>query len=396
MINLAIKDIIHSFGKFLLTGVGLGLLVGITLIMAGVYRGMVDDGKVLLDNSRANLWVVQKETLGPYAESSTIPDDLYRSIGVVRGVKDVANVTYLTMQLQKDGKDVRAMVAGISSGEITQAGWPPYLIAGRHVAKGHYEAVADIATGFKIGDKIKIRRNHYEVVGLTHRHVSSSGDPIVYIPLKDAKEAQFLKDNEAILMDRRRVEANPAFKNSAVSAGVNSLLVENRAVNAILVNVEDGFNAQEIANEIRKWKSLTVYDKSEMEEILIGKLIATSAKQISMFLVILAVVSATIVAFIIYTLTMEKAREIAVLKLLGTRNRTIAWMILQQSLILGLIGFMIGKISAYFMADFFPKYVLLTNLDTFLLFLGVMTISIFSSLISINLALKIDPAEAIG
>ena len=75
-----------------------------------------------------------------------------------------------------------------------------------------------------------------------------------------------------------------------------------------------------------------------MEEIL-AKLIATSAKQIGMFLVILAIVSAAIVAFIIYTMTLGKIREIAVLKLIGTRNRTIAGMILQQALGLGLIKF---------------------------------------------------------
>jgi chromate transport protein ChrA len=69
-----------------------------------------------------------------------------------------------------------------------------------------------------------------------------------------------------------------------------------------------------------------------MEEILVAKLIATSAKQIGMFLVILAIVSAAIVAFIIYTMTLGKIREIAVLKLIGTRNRTIAGMILQQAL----------------------------------------------------------------
>ncbi len=88
-------------------------------------------------------------------------------------------------------------------------------------------------------------------------------------------------------------------------------------------------------NPIRRWKRLTVYTRAQMEEILVGKLIATSAKQIGMFLVILAVVSAAIVAFIIYTLTMDKIREIAVLKLIGTRNRTIAGMILQQALALG-------------------------------------------------------------
>ncbi len=71
-----------------------------------------------------------------------------------------------------------------------------------------------------------------------------------------------------------------------------------------------------------------------------------------MFLVILAVVSAAIVAFIIYTLTMGKIREIAVLKLIGTKNRTIVSMILQQAVGLGVLGFMIGKIAAAFWALF--------------------------------------------
>ena len=68
-----------------------------------------------------------------------------------------------------------------------------------------------------------------------------------------------------------------------------------------------------MAESIRRWKRLTVYTRSQMEEILVGKLIATSAKQIGMFLAILSIVSAAIVAFIIYTLTLGKIREIAVL-----------------------------------------------------------------------------------
>ena len=133
-----------------------------------------------------------------------------------------------------------------------------------------------------------------------------------------------------------------------------------------------------------------------MESILIGKLIATSAKQIAMFLVILSLVSAAIVAFIIYTLTMDKIREIAVLKLIGTRNRTIAWMILQQALVLGLIGFIVGKISATFSAPLFPKYVLMLPGDSILGFVAVMTICVLASIVAIRMALKVDPAEAIG
>ena len=133
-----------------------------------------------------------------------------------------------------------------------------------------------------------------------------------------------------------------------------------------------------------------------MEEILVAKLIATSAKQIGMFLAILAVVSAAIVSFIIYTMTLGKIREIAVLKLIGTRNRTIASMILQQALGLGLIGFVVGKVVATLWAPIFPKFVLLLTQDALTGLAATMLICALASTLAIRAALKVDPATAIG
>ena len=400
MISLAGRDILHSWGKFVFTGVGLGLLIGVTLVMAGVYRGMVDDGKALLDNSGADLWVVQRDTLGPYAESSSINDDLYRTVLAMPGVAEAANVTYLTMQVRKGETDVRAMVVGIIPGAAWGSpGWPSYLVEGRQITRGHYEAIADIAAGFRLGDAITIRRNRYQVVGLTRRMVSSSGDPMVFIPLKDAQEAQFLKDNEAVWQNRRRTAANPAFNRPGqpdILDAVNASQTSSTSVNAILVRIAPGADAEAVAQSIGRWKRLTVHTRAEMEDILIGKLIATSSLQIGMFLAILSIVSAAIVAFIIYSLTMDKIREIAVLKLIGTRNRTIAGMILQQALALGTIGFAVGKITATFAAPYFPKYVLLLPMDAIAGFVAVMVICALASLIAIRMALQVDPAEAIG
>ena len=396
MISLAGRDILHSWSKFVLTGIGLGLLIGVTLTMAGVYRGMVDDAKALLNNSGADLWVVQQDTQGPYAESSSLRDDVYRSLLGLPGVARAANVTYLTMQVRQGNIDVRAMVVGFEPG---QPGEPGYLVAGRHITRNHYEAVADLKTGFRLGDSIRIRRHDYRVVGLTQRMVSSGGDPMVFIPLKDAQEAQFLKDNDAIWQNRRRTEANPAFNRPGVPGLLNAVQVSqssNPYVNAVLVTVKNGHDPTEVAAAIRRWKRLTVYSRTQMEEILVGKLIATSARQIGMFLVILALVSAAIVAFLIYTLTMDKIREIAVLKLIGTKNRTIAAMIVQQALVLGLIGFVVGKITATFAAPLFPKYVLLVPFDTAAGFAAVLAICVLASVVAIRVALRVDPAEAIG
>ena len=407
MISLAGRDILHSWGKFVLTGIGLGLLIGVTLTMAGVYRGMVDDARALLNNSGADLWVVQQDTQGPYAESSSLRDDSVRSVLGMAGVARAANVTYLTMQVRRTatvgsaaaeggGDDVRAMVVGFEPG---QPGEPGYLVAGRHITRSHYEAVADVRTGFALGERIRIRRHDYTVVGLTRRMVSSGGDPMVFIPLKDAQEAQFLKDNDAIVNDRARTAANPSLNRPGVPGlleAIQASQANNRNVNAILVQVQPGTDAESVAEPVRRWKHLEAFTREQMEEILVAKLIATSAKQIGMFLVILAIVSAAIVAFIIYTMTLGKIREIAVLKLIGTRNRTIAGMILQQALGLGLIGFIVGKVAATFWAPIFPKYVLLESGDAVRGLVAVVVICALASTLAIRVALKVDPAAAIG
>jgi putative ABC transport system permease protein len=403
MISLAGRDILHAWGKFVFTGIGLGLLIGVTLTMAGVYRGMVDDAHVLLDNSGADLWVVQQDTLGPYAESSSIYDDTYRGILGMTGVVRAANVTYLTMQVSAagDGRahDVRAMVVGATPDGAGHPGQPGYLVQGRRLTRGHYEAVVDVAAGFALGERIRIRRNIYTVVGLTRRMVSSGGDPMVFIPIKDAQEAQFLKDNDAILAQRARTAQSPALNRPGVPGLLDAVIdaqSTNTSVNAVLVQIEPGASPDAVAEPIRRWKHLSVFTRAQMQSILIEKLIATAAKQIAMFLVILAIVSAAIVAFIIYTLTMGKIREIAVLKLIGTTNRTIAAMIMQQAVALGLIGFVVGKVAATFWAPVFPKYVLLESGDALRGLAAVVVICILASVVAIRAALKVDPAEAIG
>jgi putative ABC transport system permease protein len=400
MISLAGRDILHGWGKFAFTGLGLGLLIGVTLVMAGLYRGMVEDARALLDNTGADLWVVQKDTLGPYAEPSSVNDDVYRGILSLPGVEEAANVTYLTMQVRHGSADVRAMVVGIAPGSPGMTpGWPLHLVAGRHITRSHYEAVADVSSGLRLGERIGIRRSEYVVVGLTRRMVSSSGDPMILIPLKDAQDAQFLKDNDAIWRGRRRAEANPALNRPdqpAVLQAVLAAQTNNAYVNAVLVRLRPGYSPEDVADSIRRWKRLTVHARAGMEQILVGKLIATSARQIAMFLVILALVTAAIVVFIIYTLTMDKIREIAVLKLIGTRNRTIAGMIMKQAAALGAIGFAVGKIAATFAAPTFPKHVLLVSQDSIAGFAAVMAICLLASLMAIRIALKVDPAEAIG
>ena len=396
MINLAVKEISHSWVRYVLTAAGLGLLIGVTLVMTGLVRGMMDDAVALIRGTHADLWVVQDGTMGPYAESSTLYDDVYRNIAGLPGVAEASNVAYLTIQVRHESKDIRAQIAGFERGK---PGEPPYLIAGRPVVKNRYEAIADAKTGFRIGDKIGIRRTELTVVGLTRGMVSSGGDPVVFVTMQDMQDIQFQKDNTTIYNERNRLSANPKL-NRPGSPGLLQAVTEsqqsNQKVNAVLVRVASGYDPAIVAETIKRWKHFEVYSYEQMTNILQVRVIANALRQLGMFMVILAIVSTAIIALIIYNMTMGKIREIAVLKLIGAKNKIIVAMVLQQAWGLGIIGFLVGSATAFLLAPLFPKRVELLPFDAFVAFLIILFICSLASLVAIRAALKVQPSSAIG
>ena len=73
--NLAWRDIRHKLGRFILTCLGLSLLLGVVITMAGIYRGQTGDALALARAINADLWIVEAGTSGPFAEASRIPGD---------------------------------------------------------------------------------------------------------------------------------------------------------------------------------------------------------------------------------------------------------------------------------------------------------------------------------
>ncbi len=380
MINLAQKEIAHTFGKFIVTAAGVGMLLGIVMIMMGVYRGMIIDAQVLLNDLDVDLWVVQENTLGPFAEASRVHEDLKDTIHVIQGVKSAEGITFQNLQLPLKNEMVRVFAVGFDPfGDIDPIN-PNKLIAGRGLGRSHYEMVVTDKAGFKLNDKINLGRDIYTVVGVTHGTVSSGGDPLVYISLKDAQELQFLYSNARIRNDRAR--------------GINS--VNSHMVNAVVARVQNGYDVNKVAQDIRRWKHKSVYTAEQEKTILTKNLIKMASKQIGMFTVILVIVSTIIIALIIYTMTLEKMKEIAIMKLIGIPNSLIIKMIVQETVLMGVLAFIAGNIFAHLIYSKFPKRVVLETPDAFGLFVVVIIASILASFVGVRKVIAADPAEAIG
>ncbi|WP_457746229.1 ABC transporter permease [Sulfurimonas sp.] len=380
MINLAQRDIAHTLGKFIVTAMGVGMLLGIVLIMIGVYRGMIVDAEVLLDDLNIDMWIVQENTLGPFAEASRVHEDLKNTLKAIDGVDKTAALTFQNIQLPSATKPIRVVAVGYDPYDDINPINPNRLVSGRDIKHSHYEMVVSDNLGFVVGDKIELGRNIYSVVGVTHGSVSSGGDPLVYISLKDAQELQFLYSNSRIRNDRAR----------GIKGG------DSHMVNTIVATLRDGYSIDAVAKNIQEYKHKSVYTRDEQKAILTKNLIERASKQIGLFTAILVMVSTIIIALIIYTMTLEKMKEISIMKLIGIPNSIIIKMIVQETLLLGFLAFIFGNVFSHLIYTKFPKRVVLELPDAWMLFLVVIVASILSSFIGVKKVISADPAAAIG
>ncbi|MGD9386350.1 MAG: ABC transporter permease [Thioalkalispiraceae bacterium] len=376
--NLAFRDIKHNLGRFMLTCFGLSLLLGVVLSMIGIYRGLVDDALVLARAPDVDIWVVEHDTRGPFAEASRIPGDTREAVARMHGISAAGSMTFQSAETFYAGRKLRLYVVGF---ELGRPGQPQQLVDGRIITRSHYELIADRRTGLSIGERIKLGRDTFTVVGLTEGHVATGGDPVVYMSLRDSQALQFELSPPAA----RRERARDTVSNNNTDT-----------VNVVVARLSSYVNAKYAAASIQRWKHLTSMTQKEQELILTRSVVERARKQIGLFTAILLIVSAVIIALIIYTMTMDKIREIATLKLIGAPDRTIIGLIVQQALAMGLIGFGFGALLINLVKDYFPRRVILQPEDGLLLAVVVIVVCVVSSGLGVRLALKVEPATALG
>jgi putative ABC transport system permease protein len=394
--NLALRDVRYRLGRFLLTAVGLGLLLTTVMTMGGVYQGLVVEALSIVRASGADLWVVQKGTNGPFAETSRIPDDLYRVIRAVPGVREASPVAFQSLQFKVGPKPFRVQLIGYRLGDL---GGPEAVVAGRPIIRGRYEMVVGRDAGLPLGTEIRIGRLLFRIVGLTEGIVSSAGDPVAFVSLLDAQEIQFSKANEAVRNDRARLEADlradPTL--ATISPEAVAPIVQNtHLANAILVRLEPGTDAGMVQAHIERWNYYRALTAAQQEEVIGKSVIERGRQQTLLMRAILLVVSVVIIALIIYTMTLEKIRDIATLKVVGAPDRTIAALILQESLALGLLGFALGALLISRTYQYFPRRIVIVAFDQYVLLGIVMVICVVASLLGISKALRVDPTTALG
>jgi len=401
--NLAIRDIRYNLPRFALTTFGIGLLLMIVIGMAGIYRGLVEDAIDFVNRAGADLWVVQKETRGPFAEISRVPLSLEDRVKSVSGVRQARAFVSHTIQREHLGKPLRMVVQGLSW-PVDKGEWLP-ITRGRPLGQAHFEMLADRLLGLTIGERVRLGKDLYAVVGITEGMVGQGGDGMAFFTVNDALAIQNDLPGEAIRIERdgRRTRAErldisrtqPQILERAYDPASLIPAISPPSVSAILVDAQDGVDVAALARDIASWGDVSVYTADEERDLLLKGNVDRARRQLGLFRTLLVVISAIIMSLIIYTLTLDKIHDIALLKLMGARNQVIVGLILQQALLLGVIGYGIAVWLGSIAFPRFPRRVILTDGDYASLALVVLAISVASSLIGIWKAMRVDPQKVI-
>jgi putative ABC transport system permease protein len=434
--NLAIRDVGYHKFKFFSSTIGVSLLIMVVIAIGGIIRGVISDSSTIIEQTGADLWVVQAygahpqdATLGPFVEISRIPEYLYHAIEAMPGVAQVSplamawehvptmpsptrlmkfmymNALINTATMVKPGwmtmpHAQRFIVIGYEPGKI---GGPPVIVAGRGIEASHYELVADAGTGFQIGQRLRLGNFEYTVVGLTQHMVGFTADPVIYATLLDAQNILFQLDpnllrNEApvVAQSFAQLAATQPRLAAPLAAKATSGVANTLFVNAIAVKLQPGVSAQDVAARIKRWQHLAAYTAPEQVNIQLMGSNRLILFQLALFRDILVLIAGVVIGLIIYTFTLDKLHEIAMLKLLGAQGRVIYQMILQEALFMGIVGTLFGSALELLIEPYFPRRVIATYGDIGQMLLAMTLVAVLASVLAVRRAMRVDPRSVLS
>lgn len=401
--NLAWHDLGRGLVRFVGAALGLGLLFLVVLAMAGIYFGLVDDATVLTRVMDADLWVVQRDTDGPFAEPSRLDPTAEARISALPGVRSARAFTYQILQPVHRGRPLRLALVGLSWPDDSGAGLP--LVAGRPLAQARGEMIADVSLGLAMGDTMILAGEEHVVVGLTRSTVTTGGEGVAFVSIADAQEVAADAPDDATRTEReRRAErvrstdlgrSTPSLEELAVDPRWRPPALPPPPIAAVLVRVDAPFLTNRVRDELRGWPDVTALDRAEEETLLLEGVVARARMQLGLFTAILMLTSSVILAMVIYTRTVEKTHDIAILKLLGTPNRRVLAMVLEEAWLLALLGYAFAFAIGAAVFPYFPRRVLLPDGALPVGTMVVLGLASLGSLLGARHALGVDPQRAL-
>ena len=369
MVSIARKNLFHDKIRFIVAIAGIQFSVLLITIQFGVFLRFLTNASVLIDHSGADLWITAKNLQNfdfgrPFSEKKVY---LAREVpGVLWAEKYLMAFCYWKTP---SGSQESVQVVGFNPQTMVGAPWD--IVEGniedvkKPMAVFYDQAEADRLGRIPIGGETEINNRRVRVAGITRGAKSFIQAAYIFTSYKNAANLAFFS------------RGNTVYILAKVTPGYDVETVKQRLKE--VVKDVDVYTTREFSNKTRAyWMINTGAGIALLSVAIMGLFIGT-----------------IIVGQTIYASTTEHLKEFGTLKAIGASNRDIYKIIIQQALINSVIGFVLGMLTTYGVAQLMKigkLEVLLTGPILLGIFVITVLMCLFSSILSIYKVMQIDPA----
>ena len=352
--------------RMALTIGGIALCVVLMLFLLSVYRGVADGSIEYIRSNKTDLWVLQGGATNILRGSSILSTGHGNLLRDIPGIQSVSPILFLLSTIKKGSQTSTVYLTGYDV--TTGIGSPPQLLEGRHV-QNDGEIVLDHSFAakfrFNIGDQVIMKEDTLQVVGISAR----TNMFVIQYAFVTHRQAQ-------------------------LQIGYPGL------VTCYLVKVQDPSTVAAIRERIRdELPGLEVYDHEEFLRNNIREMQSGFLPLLYTIAAIGGIVLTTILSLILSINVLERRKDFAVMKTLGSPRRFLHGLIFEQGLQISSAGCIVALVL------FFPVVRLIERLAPEVstkisleqisgVMLAVWGISIFSSLLAVRRVRRIYTLEA--
>lgn len=349
MLAVTFADLWFRARQFLIAVVGVALVLGLALALSGLADGFHAEVAETVDAVGATSWVMAGAAHGRVTAFAAFPASDQQAVAHESGVRRASAVLFAPAQVVLASGSSRPLTVNLFGVQRNGFGDP-------HVTSGHTLAGADQvvvnSSVAPVGGVLIIGGRRYDVVGTVHGRTMLGGVPLVYMTLPAVQQAVI---GGRPLITALAVAGNPA----AVPAG------------------------------------LVVLSPSTVVAATEGQL-KTAVQSIDNTRWLMWVVAAAIVASMLYVAALERKRDFAVLKALGSSSRTLFLSLVLEAVVVTLLAAVLAEFLAGFLTRTFSQPVDITLDPRLVLPLVAVAVGVVASVTALRRVTGADPATAFG
>lgn len=284
---------------------GIGLCVVLILFLVSVYQGVSAGSVEYIRKNPVDLWVLQGNATNILRGSSILLMGHGTVLREIEGVESASPVLFLLATIKKENLSSTVYLTGY---DLEQGiGGPPEIISGRQV-KGMHEIVVDQSFARKfhlrVGDSVSIQDFQAEIVGL------SAGTNMFVI------QYAFVSLNQA-----------------------QSLVGYPSLVTCYLLRLHEGANPDQVTQLIREeLPGVEVYEHDQFVRNNVREMESGFLPLLYTIAAIGAVVLTVILSLILTINILERRKDFAMMKALGSPKGFLPRLIIEQSLAIATAG----------------------------------------------------------